>query len=117
MKNGFTFQGTEADFLLGSYGRLSAGVQFGKQRDDVAVYVAAQGLTEQGWRQHSPTRLARLYADVGWRRDGNEVHLVLSGASNFFGVTAAAPIELLQQDWTSTYTFPQTTLNQTALGA
>jgi iron complex outermembrane recepter protein len=117
MKNGFTFQGFEADAQLGSYGRINGGLQFGKQRDDVAVYVAAQGLGEAGWREQSPSRLARLYADIGWRRDGNEVHLVLSGASNFFGVTAAAPIELLQRDWTSTYTFPQTTQHQTALAA
>jgi iron complex outermembrane receptor protein len=117
MKNGFTFQGIEADLQVGSYGRLNGGLQFGKQRDDVAVYVAAQGLSEQGWRQQSPSQLARLYADIGWRRDGNEVHLVLSGASNFFGVVAATPIESLQRDWSSVYTFPQTTLNQTALAA
>ena len=117
MKNGFTFQGLEVDLQGGSYGRVNGGVQFGKQRDDVAVYVAAQGLSEEGWRQQSPSRLARLYADIGWRRDGNEVHLVLSGASNFFGVVAATPIELLQRDWSSVYTFPQTTLSETALAA
>ena len=117
MKNGFTFQGFEGEAQVGSYGRLSSGVQFGIQRGDVAAYVAAQGLDDRGWRQHSPSQLARLYADIGWRKDGNEVHVVLSGASNFFGVVAATPIELLQKDWTSVYTFPQTTLSQTALAA
>ena len=117
MKNGFTFQGFEGDVQVGSYGRFSSGVQFGIQRGEVAAYVAAQGLDDRGWRQHSPSQLARLYADIGWRKDGNEVHVVLSGASNFFGVVAATPIELLQKDWTSVYTFPQTTLSQTALAA
>src|SRR4029079_370170 len=107
----------EGEAQVGSYGRLSSGVQFGIQRGDVAAYVAAQGLDDRGWRQHSPSQLARLYADIGWRKDGNEVHVVLSGASNFFGVVAATPIELLQKDWTSVYTFPQTTLSQTALAA
>jgi iron complex outermembrane receptor protein len=117
MKNGFTFHGSEIEFLAGSNGRLNAGVQVGIQRDDIALYVAAQGLDERGWRQQSPARLARAYADIGWRHDGNEMHLVLSGASNYFGVVAATPIELLQRDWSSIYTWPQTTLNQTALAA
>lgn len=117
MKNGFTFRGGEIEFQLGSNGRINGGVQVGIQRDDVALYVAAQGLDERGWRQQSPTQLARIYADIGWRHDGNEVHLVLSGASNSFGVVAATPIELLRRDWSSIYTWPQTTLNQTALAA
>ena len=117
MKNGFTFHGSEVEFQLGSNGRINGGVQFGIQQGDVAAYVAAQGLDERGWRQQSPTQLARIYADIGWRHDGNEVHLVLSGASNSFGVVAAAPIELLQRDWASIYTWPQTTVNQTGLAA
>ena len=117
MKNGFTFQGFEGDVQVGSYGRVSSGIQYGIQRGDVAAYIAAQELDERGWRQQSPAQLARLYADFGWRNAGNEVHLVLSGASNSFGVVAATPIELLQKDWISIYTFPQTTLNQTVLAA
>ena len=117
MKNGFTFHGFEGEVQGGSYGRLSAGLQYGIQKGDVAAYIAAQGLDERGWRQQSPARLARVYSDLGWRNDGNELHLIVSGASNFFGVVAATPIELLQRDWSSIYTSPQTTLNQAALVA
>lgn len=112
MKNGFTYQGLEAELQGGSFGRASSGVQYGAHRHDVAVYVAAQGLSEDGWRQHSPAQLARLYADFGWRRDGNEVHAIVSAASNRFGVVAATPVELLARDWTATYTWPQTSVNQ-----
>jgi iron complex outermembrane receptor protein len=117
MKNGFSFQGFQGDFQAGSFGRLSAGLQFGAQKDNMAIYLAVQGLHDTGWRHESPTRLARAYADIGWRNDGNEVHFVMSAASNFFGVVAAAPIELLQRDWASIYTWPQTTQNQNLLGA
>ena len=117
MKNGFTFHGAEIEFQAGSYGRISGGVQFGMQKDDVAIYIAAQGLNETGWRQQSPSELARVYADIGWRRDGNEIHLVLSGATNSFGVVASTPIQLLQTNWTSIYTWPQTTQNQNMLAA
>ncbi|HKS64272.1 MAG TPA: TonB-dependent receptor [Xanthobacteraceae bacterium] len=114
MKNGFSFQGFEGELQGGSH-RLNGGIQFGIQKGDVAAYIAAQGLDDRGWRQQSPARLARVYADLGWRNDGNEVHLVVSAASNFFGVVAAAPIELLRRDWTAIYTWPQTTQHQTAL--
>jgi iron complex outermembrane receptor protein len=117
MKNGFTFQGFEADFQGGSYGRINGNIQFGMRKDDMAIYIAAQGLNERGWRQQSPSQLARVYADVGWRHDGNEMHLVLSAASNAFGVVAATPIERVQNDWTSIYTWPQTTTNQNILAA
>jgi iron complex outermembrane receptor protein len=60
MKNGFTFQGFEAEFQGGSYGRLNGNIQFGMRKDDVALYIAAQGLTEKGWRQQSPSQLARV---------------------------------------------------------
>ena len=116
MKNGFTFQGFEGE-LQGGSRRLNGGTQFGIQKGDVAAYIAAQGLDDRGWRQQSPARLARVYADVGWRSDGNEIHLVVSAASNSFGVVAAAPIELLRRDWTAIYTWPQTTQHQTALVA
>ena len=117
MKNGFTFQGFEAEFQGGSYGRINGNIQFGMRKDDVAIYIAAQGLNERGWRQQSPSELARVYGDVGWRHDGNEMHLVLSAASNAFGVAAATPIELVQRDWTAIYTTPQTTTNQNILAA
>ena len=117
MKNGFTFQGFEGEYSLGSYGRISTGMQYGIQRGDVAAYIAVQGLNEMGWRQHSPSQLARIYADVGWRHDGNEVHLTFGAASNAFGVVASAPIELLQQDWHAIYTWPQTTQHQNIYGS
>ena len=117
MKNGFTYHGFEGEFLGGSYGRISGGLQYGIQKGDVAAYIAVQGFNETGWRQHSPSQLARIYADVGWRHDGNEVHVIFGAASNFFGVVAAVPIELAQRDWHTTYTWPQTTLNQNIYGS
>ena len=117
MKNGFNFHGFEGEFLLGSYGRISTGMQYGIQKDDVAAYIAVQGMNETGWRPQSPSELARVYADIGWRHDGNEVHVTFGAASNSFGVVAATPIELLQQNWSSIYTWPQTTLNQNIFGS
>jgi iron complex outermembrane receptor protein len=115
MKNGFTWQGFEAEAMGGSFGRRQASVQYGKQSGDVAVYVAAQGVQDNGWRFESPSEVARLYADLGWKGDRSEVHLIANGAANLFGVVGPTPVELLDIDRRSVFTFPQTTRNQLAM--
>ena len=115
MKNGFTWQGFEAEALGGSYGHASGSLQYGAQKGNFAVYLAAEGLRDDGWRYQSPSELRRFYGDLGWRGDGAEVHLVASAARNFFGVVGPTPVELLARDWKAIYTWPQTTKNQMGL--
>src|SRR5690606_22650703 len=44
--------------------------------------------------------------------DDAEFHINFTQASNYFGVTAAAPEQLLDLDWSNTFTSPQTTDNE-----
>lgn len=115
MKNGFTYQGTEAEAEGGSFGHFSGGAQYGFQSGDYSGYFAVQGSREDGWRQQSPSSLLRGYADIGWQNDGAELHIIGAAAMSNFGVTAATPIQLLALDPTSIYTTPQTTDNKMAL--
>lgn len=115
MKNGFTYQGFDADIQAGSFGRTQGSVQYGVQKDNWSAYFAAQGLTDDGWRQSSPTKLGRFYGDIGYRDDKSEFHLFGSIASSSFGVAAATPIQMLARDWSSVYTTPQTTNNDVGL--
>jgi iron complex outermembrane recepter protein len=115
MKNGFTYQGFEADVVGGSFGRISGGLHYGAQKGDVAVYVAAQGLRDDGWRDKSPTDIGRLYMDLGWRNDRAEVHLIGAAAKTAFGAAAATPVELLDRDFRAIFTNPQTTDNEMAM--
>ncbi len=117
MKNGFGYQGLEAEFLGGSYGRLNGSLQYGAQKDNAAVYVAAQGLDEHGWRYQSPSQLGRIYGDLGWRSDQSEIHFIGAAARNFFGVIGPTPVEMLARDWKSIFTWPQTTQNEMSLAA
>jgi iron complex outermembrane receptor protein len=114
MKNGFTYGGSEVEVRGGSYGRFGVSAQGGGQNGDLAAYVAADVLNDAGWRDYSPSRLRRLFADIGTRGDGGEFHVSFTGADNFFGATAAAPVQLLAQRWSSVYTVPQTTENSLA---
>jgi iron complex outermembrane receptor protein len=79
------------------------------------LYLAAEGLKDDGWRLQSPSRLSRFYGDLGWKGTDAEIHLVTSAADNFFGVIGPTPVELLANDYRAIYTWPQTTKNQAEL--
>jgi iron complex outermembrane receptor protein len=115
MKNGFTWQGFEQEFQGGSYARAQGAMQYGAQSGNWSTYIAAQAMHDDGWRKASPTKLGRFYGDVGWRDDKAEFHIFSSVASTTFGVAAATPIQLLNLDWNSIYTTPQTTRNELAM--
>jgi iron complex outermembrane receptor protein len=114
MKNGFTYQGVEGEVNGGSYGRIGTSVQAGGQNGNASGYITADAVNDAGWRQDSPSRLRRVYADLGTRGDQTEFHLTFTGADNSFGAAAATPIQMLSQNWASVYTLPQTTENQLA---
>jgi iron complex outermembrane recepter protein len=115
MKDGFTYRGTEFDASGGSYGRVGGWLQYGIRNGEWALYIAGQGLKDDGWRYQSPSRIARFYGDLGWKGTDAEVHLVASAADNFFGVVGPTPVELLNNDYRSIFTWPQTTKNQAQL--
>jgi iron complex outermembrane receptor protein len=115
MKNGFTYHGVEAEGLLGSFGRRQASVQAGMQQDNLGVYAAFDAIHDSGWRDFSSSSdIRRMYVDVGASNSVTEFHVNFTGADNKLGAVAATPIELLNQRWSSVYTWPQTTHLQLA---
>ncbi|SFK18502.1 TonB-dependent receptor [Methylocapsa palsarum] len=112
MKNGFNWQGLEAQVLGGSYGRVSGLFEYGKQIDNYSVYVTADTARDGGWRYFSPSWLARAYGDVGYRSQDAELHLIASGAASRLGVIGPTPVELLSPDIRNVFTSPQTTANE-----
>src|SRR5581483_6013725 len=89
---------------------MAAG-EWGMSDGDFSFYGSAEGISDAGWRFHSQSNLARLYADAGWRAGNSEIHLVASGAASSLGVVGPTPFDLIQRDAKSIYTFPQTTRN------
>src|ERR1700722_1620239 len=115
MKNGFTYHGVDGELSGGSYGRVGVSVQAGGQNGNSSGYITADAIDDAGWRQDSPSRLRRVYADLGTRGDNQtEFHVTFTGADNNFGAAAATPIQMLSQNWSSVYTIPQTTDNKLA---
>lgn len=114
IKNGFTYQGARAGMMGGSYGRIGSSIQAGGQAGNLSGYITADADDDAGWRIDSLSRLRRVYADFGARSDHTEFHVTFTGADNFFGAAAATPVQMLQQNWSSVYTIPQTTYDQLA---
>jgi iron complex outermembrane recepter protein len=114
MKNGFTYQGIEGEVRGGSFGRRAVAGQAGGQHGDWAGYVTADAINDDGWRDHSPSQVRRMYADVGVRDDKTEFHVNFTGASNNLAGITVTPIEMLSRRWNSVYTWPQTTQNSLA---
>jgi iron complex outermembrane recepter protein len=117
MKDGFSYQGFEADGRIGSFGRRLGSVQGGQRTGAFASYVAADALEEKGWRDLSAAKSRRLYADIGAKDETTEIHLNLSAARTLMGVTGPAPVELLAQRREAVFTTPQTFDNRSMLAA
>jgi iron complex outermembrane recepter protein len=117
MKNGFTWQGFEADLRGGSFGRAQEEFQLGKQIGDWSVYMAGEQINDGGWRVASDSQLTRFYGDVGYRANAFESHLQLTAGNTQFGAAAFTPLQELQNSWNSVYTIPQTTDNTMAMVA
>jgi iron complex outermembrane recepter protein len=115
MKNGFTWDGFEADLEGGSFYRAQEQIQYGKQVGDWSVYLAASQINDGGWRVASASQLTNFYGDVGYKANGFESHLQLTAGNTQFGAAAYTPIQQLQTNWGSVYTIPQTTDNQMAM--
>ncbi|HLJ64803.1 MAG TPA: Plug domain-containing protein, partial [Stellaceae bacterium] len=50
MKNGFNFQGGEAEISGGSFGRIEGTAQYGQRFGNFATYIGTHQLSEEGWR-------------------------------------------------------------------
>jgi iron complex outermembrane receptor protein len=115
MKNGFTFQGKQVELMGGSFGRFQVSAQAGFQDGNIAGYASAENIRDAGWRQFaSSSQLNRYYFDLGARNDQSEFHLSFTAADNKMSGTIATPVQMLNQNWASVYTWPQDTHNKLA---
>jgi outer membrane receptor protein involved in Fe transport len=111
LKNGFTTQTADATLYGGSYGRGSTILEFGRQYGDYAVYVSGDATHDDGFRQTSTSDLYRVYADLGWRREGDELHFALTAAHDTLGNPGATPQQALDANISDIFTAPNVVRN------
>ncbi len=112
-KSGARDPGVEASVEGGSFGRMHAEAQAGGAHDGIDGFVAASAFDDDGWRDHSASRIRQLFARGGWSNDSTEIATTLTLADNTISGTQALPLPMLTQP-KSAYTWPDTTDNELA---
>ena len=112
LKTGFSVAADSVTVYGGSFGRVSGSVQLSRTLGPFALYVAGDVTHDDGFRQTSASDLHRIYADLGWRGVGAEVHLALTGADNTLGNPGATPVQALNADLSSIFTAPNQVRNE-----
>ncbi|MEW6438577.1 MAG: TonB-dependent receptor [Pseudomonadota bacterium] len=109
MKNGFNYQGFEGDLQGGMDYTVLGSAQYGVNKGDWAYYLDVDGVSTNGFRYFGQSDAERAYGDVGYRVQGNEIHLSMTGGADGLGVAGTTPLELVQENPWATFTTPQTT--------
>jgi iron complex outermembrane recepter protein len=109
MKNGFNWQGLEGDLQGGMDYTVQGSVQYGVNKGDWAYYLDVDGVGTNGFRYFGQSDAERAYGDIGYRVQGNEIHLSVTGGADGLGVAGTTPLALVQQNPAAVFTTPQTT--------
>jgi hypothetical protein len=115
-KNGFSHPGHDVTVSAGSFGRYLLEAGSGGHNGRLSYFAAGSVLTEDGWRDVSPSRVRQVFGDVEWRRGGTALSGTVTTAINRLIGNGAAPIELLEDDRAAIFTYPdETGTNMTLL--
>ena len=112
-KSGAQYPGGSLDVSGGSFGRKSAAVQYGGARERIDYFVAGDVASDDGWADHNPSRVKRMFGKVGYQDDLSDLDLSVALADNTLHGTQTLP-----QSWLDTpkeaYTFPDINENRLA---
>ncbi|MGQ0700445.1 MAG: TonB-dependent receptor [Panacagrimonas sp.] len=110
-KTGFDTPGIGVELTGGEFGRRGGSVEYGVASETLGFYIAADAFEEDGWRDFSESRAARVFARGTWLPDKDtQFDLTMSGADNRLRGNGATPRELIEAEGReSVFTFPDET--------
>lgn len=111
-KTGFDATGAQASLLAGSWGRRSLTLEAGGHGEHWGIFGAGRFFSEDSWRQHSPSQALNGFLSMVYQRGGSMLDLSVIGASNEMAGLGTAPVELLAEDRSATFTHPDQTRNR-----
>ena len=111
-KNGFTHPGHSLELSGGSFGRIMTTAETGGNNGTLGYYATVNYFDEDGWRDSSPSNAVNFFTSLGYR-SGLDTRLDLNFNYSDTSLTGNGPIpvELLDQDRESVFTFPDITDN------
>jgi hypothetical protein len=95
----------------GSFGRTSVSADAGGNDGTLAGFLAFEGIAENGWRDHSSTRIRRMYARGDTHAPLGDFNVAVTLADNDLEGTQALPVSMLGNP-KQAYTWPDTTENR-----
>jgi outer membrane receptor protein involved in Fe transport len=105
-KTGRSDPGLEASATGGRFGYAEGSIAGGIARSNVSAFGAFQYSRDDGWRDHSPSRLYNGYLDLGFDTEGGGLHMKLVGADTDLTGNGVSPVELLAADRRAVFTWP-----------
>jgi outer membrane receptor protein involved in Fe transport len=112
-KDGRTTRGSRVQAVYGSNERLA--VEFdtgGRNAGGLHWYLAGNLFAEDGWRTESPTDVRQVFGKIGWQRAKHDVSATAAYANNSLTGNGLQERQLLERDYASVYTKPDTTDNR-----
>lgn len=107
LKNGFTFQGADAEISGGSFNQRTGWAEFGTHQSTLGFYAAARVLNQDGWRLFAKDSIHQYYMDWSVYGDGPTLDLSYARANNRLYGQGAAPIQSLALSTRNVFTGPQ----------
>ncbi len=111
-KSGFTADGIDAQVLGGSWGRKQFQGTAGYNHNDFAVFVAYNQLSEDGWRDDSPSDVKQVFARLDYKFDAGKIIFHTMFADNTLVGNGTLPEEDYRRDPTAVYTSPDSVQNK-----
>lgn len=112
-KTGWDQPGIEAEVSGGSFGRISSSLEYGVAGDKMALFAALQTEDEDGWRDHSASRVRQLFTRASYGKGDDGADLIITAADNQLRGNGAVPIELMEAEGRdAVFTYPDQTAPQ-----
>jgi iron complex outermembrane receptor protein len=112
MKNGFSYQGADAELAGGSFRLRSGEAQLGAKEGDFGFYAAGKVLDENGWRFFAHDHVRQFYTALSRHSDALTLDLSYTHDDNQLFGQGAAPVQSLAVDSRNVFTGPQANLDR-----
>jgi len=111
-KSGKEYPGGSVMLQGGSFGNFNGTVEYGSKAGAWDFYIGGNYLDEDGWRDHSSSKIQQVFGKVGYETADFDADLSYTFADNQLEGTQTSPLSLLAIDRAAAYTYPDITKNR-----
>lgn len=112
MKNGFNFEGVQAEILGGAWDRITGNVEAGGNNGTWGYYANVTYFEEDGWRDLSDSDALNFFASGSYRNERTTMDLSFQYGDSDLTGNGASPVGLLDVDRDAIFTAPDVTENE-----